>query len=204
MKHEAVFMDRDGTIIKEKSYTSDPKDVELLPHTVAGIKLLSAKGFKLFVVTNQSGVSRGYFTLQSVYAVHNRMIELLKASGAFIDKIYFCPHSPEDNCECRKPKQGMIKQALQEFEIDLSRSYMIGDRSEDIGLGKGAGMKTILVLTGYGKFTLKLFNPKLNPTLPETGEILSEYGIKALNPTSPPHFIAKNLLDAARWICRQK
>lgn len=201
---KAVFMDRDGTIMKEISYPSDPEKVELLPNACSAIKLLARNGFKILIVSNQSGVGRGYFPIDIVYAVNERLLNLLKKEGGYIDKIYFCPHRPEDNCMCRKPKPGMINQAKEEFDIDLAHSYMIGDRSEDIELGNSESLRTILVLTGYGKYTFGVSNPgsKLN-TLPETGEILTEYGIKMLRPVKPD-FVAKDLLEAANWICRQK
>ncbi len=167
-------MDRDGTIIKEKGYISKPEDVELLPKAISGIKLLKAKKFKLIVLTNQSGVGRGYFSLKDLKRVNERFFKLLKQKGTSVDKLYFCPHKPENNCGCRKPETGMLEQARLDFDINLETSYMIGDKIEDIGLGKRANLKTILVLTGYGKGTRKEVTPD---------------------------FVAKNLLEAAKWIC---
>jgi histidinol-phosphate phosphatase family protein len=215
----AVFIDRDGTIIKEKSYISDPEQVEILPNSVSALKLLTENGFKLFVVTNQSGVGRGFFSLEELHAVHDRLSSLLEAAGTAVNKIYFCPHRPDEGCECRKPKPGMVMRAKNEFDIDLTRSYMIGDRSEDIELGAAAGLKAVLVLTGYGSHIAALGDcPKTQETiaktpvvgqtfrfasLPDTGEILSDHGKDTLRPVTPDH-IAKDLLEAANWICRRE
>lgn len=213
--NSAIFIDRDGTIIKERNYTYKPDEVELLPTVAEAIKLMKDKGFKIIVVTNQSGIGRGYFSLQEFQSTNARLFELLKANSevrhrAEIDKIYFCPHRPEDNCECRKPKPGMVNQAVSEFNIDLKSSYIIGDRSEDIELGKCAGLQaTILVLTGYGKETARLSNldfchyersEEARKVL--SGEFLSERGKSTLRPVQPD-FIAHTLLEAANWICGQ-
>jgi len=210
----AIFIDRDGTIIKEKNYISNPKQVELLSHSIEGIKLLRAAGFKLFVVTNQSGISRGWFSIDDLHSIHTRLLEMIKLEDTLVDKIYFCPHRQEDNCACRKPKPGMINQAQTEFNIDLSHSYIIGDRSEDIELGKALKLPNVLVLTGYGRRTLKISHPESDipalqnlktntQKLTESDEILSEHGIKTLRPVNPD-FVANNLLEAAQWICQQK
>lgn len=199
---KAVFLDRDGTIIKEKNYISNPKEVELLPNAIAGIKLLRAAGFKLFIVTNQSGVNRGWFSIENLHSIHNRLLELIKLEDTDVDKIYFCPHRPEDNCNCRKPKPDMVIRTQKEFNIDLTHSYIIGDRSEDIELGKALNLQSILVLTGYGKYTYGLTNPNPLTANRETGEILSERGIETLRPVSP-NFVANDLLEAAKWICKQ-
>ncbi|MCK4307528.1 HAD-IIIA family hydrolase [candidate division WOR-3 bacterium] len=207
--NRAVFMDRDGTVIREKNYTTDPKEVKLLPTSASAIKLLKNEGFKILVVTNQSGVGRGYFSLGDLHRVNERILELLKTEGTCVDKVYFCPHSPEDNCECRKPKPGMVNQAKKEFDIDLKQSYVIGDRPEDIELGKRAGLQTILVLTGYGKDVLKLSKPDfevkgLLKTLDVTEEeLLSDYGKSTLRQVNPD-FVAKDLLEAANWICKKE
>ncbi len=202
-------MDRDGTIIREKNYTADPKDVRLLPTSASAIKLLKNEGFKILVVTNQSGVGRGYFSLEDLHRVNKRILKLLKTEGTSIDKVYFCPHCPEDNCECRKPKPGMINQAKKEFDIDLKQSYVIGDRPEDIELGKRAGLQTILVLTGYGKEVVKLgksnhkFKDLLKTLDVTEEELLSDYGKSTLRQVSPD-FVAKDLLEAANWICKKE
>lgn len=176
--HKAVFLDRDGTIIKEKHYISDPDAVELLPGAALAIKLLREGGFKIIVITNQSGVGRGLFSLDTLQEVNQRFFDLLQEAGVEIDKLYYCPHKPEDNCNCRKPKLGMLEQAKKDFAINVNESYMIGDSVEDIEFGRRGGLFTILVLTGFGNET--------------KGKV------------QPPDYIANDLLAAAKWICRRK
>lgn len=144
---KAVFLDRDGTLIEEVNFLSDPEQVSLFSGTVEALKLLRSKGFLLIVVTNQSGVGRGLFNEDSVASVHSRIQEL---TGDLIDAFYFCPHLPDEGCECRKPSDGMLRSAVDDFKIDLAQSWMIGDKSLDVMTGLGVGMKSILVRTGYG------------------------------------------------------
>lgn len=143
----AVFLDRDGTLIEEVNFLSDPQQVSLFPGTIEALRLLRDKGFLLVVVTNQSGVGRGLFGEDSVASVHSRIQEL---TGDLIDAFYFCPHLPDEGCECRKPSDGMLRSAVDEFNIDLAHSWMVGDKSLDVMTGLGVGMKSILVRTGYG------------------------------------------------------
>jgi histidinol-phosphate phosphatase family protein len=145
-----AFLDRDGTVIVEKNYLADPNGVELLPGAVVGMRLLVDLGYRLAMVTNQAGVGRGFFDEATVRAVNQRLVDLLAAEGLAFDGIYYCPHSPDAGCDCRKPAPGMIRQAQRELAVDMARSVMIGDRSSDIGLGKAVGLRTILVQTGYG------------------------------------------------------
>ncbi len=147
---KCVFLDRDGTIIVEKNYLSDPREVELLPGAAEGLGKLAGLGYLLVVVTNQSGVGRGYFDVDQVEAVHARLDELLAESGTRLDKYYYCPHLPENRCRCRKPLTGMIDDAVRELDIDIRGSYMIGDKLCDLQLGKNAGLASVLVRTGYG------------------------------------------------------
>lgn len=158
MSARAIFLDRDGTLIREAEYLSDPAGVELLPGTVAGLKRLAGAGYKLIVVSNQSGVARGFFDEFSVIAVQTRLQDLLAQQGVRLDRSYYCPHHPQGTveayqreCECRKPKTGMLQQARQEFDLDLAASWMIGDKTADIECGRAAGCGTVLVLTGYGE-----------------------------------------------------
>lgn len=145
-----VILDRDGTIIRECHYLSDPDQVELLPNTIAGLKLLSENGFGLVVVTNQSGVGRGYYDLERLAAIHQRLEALLEREGVRLDGIYFCPHTPADECACRKPRPGMLMKAMADLHISLSDSYMVGDKLCDIEAGQRVGATTYLVRTGYG------------------------------------------------------
>ncbi|MCX7887494.1 MAG: D-glycero-beta-D-manno-heptose 1,7-bisphosphate 7-phosphatase, partial [Verrucomicrobiae bacterium] len=153
-KHRAVFMDRDGVLMEDANYVGELERVVIIPAAYRALKRLQDAGYKLVVVTNQSGVARGFFTLQHVGIVHDYLSEQFAAHGVRIDRYYVCPHHPDDNCECRKPKPKALYDAAEEFDLDLSRCYMIGDRSSDITAGQNAGVKTILVLTGAGRQTL--------------------------------------------------
>jgi D-glycero-D-manno-heptose 1,7-bisphosphate phosphatase len=156
----AIFLDRDGTIIREAEYLADPAGVELLPGVVEGLRALRAAGFLLIVVSNQSGVARGYFTEETVKKINQRLRDLLAREQADVDAVYYCPHYAKGNvtayaieCECRKPKPGLILTAQKEWDIDLAHSWVVGDKDADVLLGKNAGTKTALVLTGYGEKT---------------------------------------------------
>jgi len=139
--NRAVFIDRDGTINRDVPYCSRPEDFELLPGAAEAIKLLNEHGFKVVVVTNQSGIARGYFTEETLARIHDKMRRELAKHGARVDAIYYCPHHPEDNCECRKPKPKMVLQAAKDLDIDLSQSYVIGDDDKDIDLARRAGCR---------------------------------------------------------------
>ena len=138
-----VFLDRDGTIIVDKVYLNNPDEVEFIDGVIDGLKKLVKARYKLVIVTNQSGVSRGLVQVENLYAIHDRICKELRRFGVEIFKIYYCPHLPEDNCGCRKPKTGMIKEI--ESLIDKENSYVIGDKQTDIGFGKNLGIKTILI-----------------------------------------------------------
>ena len=143
----AVFLDRDGTICRDVHYMRRPEQFELLPGVAEGIKLLNELGVKVIVATNQSGVARGYFTEADLKKIHGRMIDELSKRGAKIDVIYYCPHHPNDNCSCRKPKIGMLEQAARDFDLDLSKCFIIGDKKLDIETGRNAGCTSILIPT---------------------------------------------------------
>lgn len=150
-----VLIDRDGTINTEQNYLSAPDQIELFPETAAGIKLLRELGLKLIVVTNQSAIGRGLFDEARLAEIHNRLHEILDAAGAKIDAVYFCPHLPENNCDCRKPLTAMARRAAKDFNAELEKSFVIGDNVCDIELGKNIGAVTILVRTGYGAQTAR-------------------------------------------------
>jgi D-glycero-D-manno-heptose 1,7-bisphosphate phosphatase len=152
---KAVFLDRDGTIIEDAHYVRDPKDVVLVPQAVDGLKLLREKGYRLFVVSNQSGVGRGIISDEQFTAVHQKVCELLKAEGIEIDEYGYCFHRPEDECQCRKPQTGLIPKAFSGEKIDSELSFVVGDKDCDVELGEAAGMTGVLVLTGKGQETLK-------------------------------------------------
>jgi histidinol-phosphate phosphatase family protein len=147
----AVFLDRDGTLIFDRNYLSTPEQVKLYSYAAQSVNKLKAAGFKVIVVTNQSGISRGMFGEKELAKVHKRFLSLLKDQGAKIDGLYYCPHIDEDKCACRKPKTGMLLQAAKDHNIDISKSYTVGDSVRDYLLGYNAGAKGLLVLTGHGK-----------------------------------------------------
>lgn len=169
---KTVFLDRDGTLIEEVNFLSRVEDLKLFPFTVEAVELLRSNDFKLIVVTNQSGIGRGLYTEDAMHSIHR---EIQKQLNNAIDAFYFCPHLPEDGCDCRKPMLGMIKKARQQHEIDLTNSWVIGDKALDIELGFNAGLRTALVKTGYG----------------------TEHLLQLAN---KPNVIAENLLEAARII----
>ena len=148
---KCIFLDRDDTLIVDQNYLKDPNLVILEPDAVNGLRLLSQAGYKLVMITNQSGIGRGYFTVEDLNAVHARLAELLQAEGVKLDGIYYCPHAPSEDCYCRKPRTGMLEQADRDFHFDHSSAAMIGDGKGDIGMAKAFGIKAIQVT--YGKKT---------------------------------------------------
>ncbi len=148
MGKAAVFVDRDDTLMVDVSYCNDPEKVELLPLAAEGLSLLSGAGFVIVVVTNQSGLGRGYFTEKDLQEVNERLRAELRALGADYDALYYCPHKPDDGCNCRKPSPGLILRAASEQDLDLASSYTIGDREWDIEAGKAAGTRTVLITNG--------------------------------------------------------
>src|SRR6266571_4303239 len=150
-KSRAVFLDRDGTIMHDPDYCSDPKQVHVFGNVPAALRRLKAKGYKLIIITNQSGIGRGFFTLQQYRAVE---AEVLRQLGQeLIDATYFCPDLPGEPSNWRKPARGMILQAGREHSVDLSRSFFIGDKEIDAECGHNAGVRTIRVRTGFDKMT---------------------------------------------------
>ena len=146
---------------------------KVISNAIDGLKLL--KNYKLFIVTNQSGIGRGFYKIGDFMNFNNHLLKELKKHNINIEKTYYCPHKPEDNCKCRKPKTKFLEEAVKEFKIKLKDSFVIGDKKEDVKMGKNAGCKTILVLTGYG--------------------------MKAKNEIKPD-YIAKDVVDAAKWILK--
>jgi D-glycero-D-manno-heptose 1,7-bisphosphate phosphatase len=186
MKMPAVFMDRDGTVNEQRGYINHISRFVLVPGTAEAIRLLNMHRYLAIIVSNQSGVARGYFPLQLVEDVHAHMRGLLKKENAVIDGIFFCPHYRTGvvseytvDCDCRKPRTGLIKKACETFDIDMTDSYVIGDRVTDIELAERSNLKGILVKTGYG--------------LGDIEYVLSGSPFK-------PTYIAGDLLDAVRWI----
>ena len=156
-QQRAVFLDRDGTLNVEKEYLYQPEAFEFIPGAPEAVRLLRDGGYKVIVVTNQSGVARGYFGPRQVEALHRHIQTLLKPFGTRIDAFYYCPHHPTQGqgeyrveCDCRKGQPGMLLKAAREHHLALDRSYMIGDKAADIEAGARAGCHAILVATGYG------------------------------------------------------
>jgi D-glycero-D-manno-heptose 1,7-bisphosphate phosphatase len=161
--HKAVFLDRDGTLIEEKDYLHKPEDVVIFPGAIEGLKQLQDAGFKLFMVTNQSGVGRGYFTMEDVEKVHSHIASELAKSGVTIEKTYVAPEHPDMPSRGRKPSPQYLYDARDEFGLDLGASYMIGDKLIDLQAGWNAGVQEcILVRTGYGAKVEKDFPEVLN------------------------------------------
>ena len=158
MKRPAVFIDRDGTISEEVGYVNHPSRFQLYPYSIEAIKLLNDENWLAIVITNQAGVARGYFSEDVVKQIHEQMIRKMNDASARLDAIYYCAHHPTVgeppyrlDCDCRKPKAGLIERAAADFEIDLASSWMIGDRYSDIELAHNAGLKSAFVLSGYGR-----------------------------------------------------
>jgi D-glycero-D-manno-heptose 1,7-bisphosphate phosphatase len=142
-----VFLDRDGTVIVDRGYLSDPAGVELIPGVAEALRRLRAAQLELIFVSNQSGIGRGLMTREQSDAVHHRTVELLAAEGIAILGSYICPHAPWDHCECRKPSTVLLRQAAQEYDIDFHRSFMVGDKKTDADTGHAAGCRTVLYAT---------------------------------------------------------
>jgi D-glycero-D-manno-heptose 1,7-bisphosphate phosphatase len=148
-----VLLDRDGTIITERHYLADPAGVEMLPGAGAALKRLKALGLGLVVITNQSGIARGFFDVPQLHRIHARLSDLLRHEGVGLDGIYWCPHRPEDACDCRKPDVALPHMAAGELEFQPEDAFVIGDKECDIEMGRRLGATTFLVLTGYGQQT---------------------------------------------------
>ena len=184
----AVFLDRDGTINEQMGYINHLSRFQMLPGAVAAIKKLNNENISVVVVTNQSGLARGYFPETVLSEVHQKMEKELVEGGAHVDGIYICPHHPEakeekfrQKCHCRKPQKGLFLQAAQDLQIDLSRSYVVGDRWSDLKAAARCMAKGILVLTGYGRGDYEYIGP--------TQEV-------------QPHYVAQDLQDAVDWILK--
>lgn len=145
-----VVLDRDGTVIVERHYLSDPDQVELIPGVAIALRQLRQLGLGLVVLTNQSGIGRGLFDARQVEAIHQRLCTLLEAEGVRLDGVFYCPHTPEDGCSCRKPASGLVDYAAKHLGFDPRLSVVVGDKACDLELGKRVGAVTILVRTGYG------------------------------------------------------
>ncbi len=150
MSKKAVFLDRDGTVIVDRHYLSDPAGVELEHHAAAGLRAMAAAGYALIVVSNQSGIARGCFRHDDAIAVNGRTDELLRRENVTILDWFFCPHGENDGCSCRKPRPGLVEAATRKYDLDLSQSWVIGDKRSDVDLAAAIGAFGMLVTTGHG------------------------------------------------------
>ena len=181
MKKAAVFLDRDGTINRDPGYLSSHRQLRFFPRARKGLKLLAESGFLLFVVTNQSGIGRGFFTWEQLDEIHDRLREILAADGIRISEIAVCPHHPEENCDCRKPSPRLVLDLVEKYSVNPGRSFFVGDKISDIQSGRNAGLRTVLMAD------------------PE----------KKSKPADADHrreadYVAPDLYRAAQWIVRQK
>lgn len=161
----AIFLDRDGTINREVNYLSDPDAFELLPGAAETIAEWNARGWAVVVVTNQSGIARGYLTPETLDAIHARMREALAARNAHLDAIYFCAHLPEDDCTCRKPRIELFSRAAADLDIDIGESYFVGDKWSDVMPVSKLGGRGILLRTGHGEAQLRDVPPDAPPVV---------------------------------------
>jgi len=205
-RRAAVFLDRDGTINEEVGYLDHPEKLKLIPGAAEAIRLINASGMKAVVVTNQSGVARGFFDELVVRAVHDRLRELLRAEGGFLDGIYFCPHHPTEgrgryllSCDCRKPAPGLLIRAAAELDLDPAGSYMVGDTLKDIEAGERIGARGVLVRTGYGAESAAALESCEEPLRKIPGK--SAHSGEETHVVRPAH-IAGDILAAVRWLLK--
>jgi D-glycero-D-manno-heptose 1,7-bisphosphate phosphatase len=178
----AVFLDRDGTICEEVGYLNHINRFRMFPFAAAAIRRLNEKELPVIVISNQSGVARGYFPESLVKEVHELMRRQLAESGAHLTGIYYCPHGPESGCECRKPRPGLLKEAARDHALNLERSFVVGDRYGDVQLARNVSARSILVRTGYGEGELQW---------------------RSVEWPEPPDLIAEDLNRAVDWILRK-
>jgi D-glycero-D-manno-heptose 1,7-bisphosphate phosphatase len=185
----AVFIDRDGTLTEEVGYVNHPRRIRLLPRSAEAIRRLNAAGIAAVVATNQAGLARGYFSAEVLKAANDEMLRQLKEAGARLDGLYVCTHHPTEGvppyrteCECRKPKAGMLERGARELGLDLAASTMIGDKASDLDCGRAVGARAVLVLTGYG---------------------LGDWEYRRHSFLAPPDHVAEDLLDAVEWVLKR-
>ena len=192
-KKRAIFLDRDGTINEEVGYIEHLDRLRIIPEAYEAIRLINLSGFIAVVITNQAGIAKGLFNEDFVIKTNERLQEFLGQKGAAIDAFYFCPHHPTEGvppyrmvCDCRKPAPGLFYQAARDMAIDLAASYMIGDRYRDMEAAHRAGVKGVLVKTGYG------------------ADVLENIGPDQETPEARPDHIAENILKAVHWILENR
>jgi D-glycero-D-manno-heptose 1,7-bisphosphate phosphatase len=187
--NQAVFLDRDGTVSEEVGYVNHLDRFRVFPWAAQAIRLLNQTQLRVILITNQSGVARGYFPESLVQEIHQRLQEELALGGAILDGVYYCPHHPEGSvapyrmrCSCRKPSTGMLESAARDHDLDLSSCFVVGDRYQDLEMGFRVNARTILVASGYGKGEIRYHQDSWS---------------------RQPDFIGADLLQAAQWILRQ-
>ncbi len=183
---KTVILDRDGVINKNppnSGYVTSWSDFTFLPNALEAIHNLTKSGFRIFLATNQAGIGKGLFTEKQLSIIHQQMISEINNNGGHIEYIYYCPHHPDDNCLCRKPKPGMLYSAAKEHDFEVTEACFVGDSISDIQAAQSAGAQPILVLTGHGRDSLSYFN-RSDPK------------------TKMPNKIFTNLYSASRWLLR--
>jgi D-glycero-D-manno-heptose 1,7-bisphosphate phosphatase len=214
-RRAAVFLDRDGTINEEVGYLDRMEKLQLIPGAAEAIRLINESGMKAVVVTNQSGVARGIFTESFVAETHARLGEILRAEGASLDGIYYCPHHPTEGrgdylrvCECRKPAPGLLLRAAAELHLDPARSFMVGDTLKDIEAGARAGAQGILVRTGYGEEAAAELGadeePQKNGDMMPHRVPIEKTGDHGETGIVRPVHIAGDILAGVQWILRNR
>jgi D-glycero-D-manno-heptose 1,7-bisphosphate phosphatase len=186
MINRAIFLDRDGTLNEENGYIASAERFRLYSFAAEALRLINQSDLKAIVLTNQSGVARDYFTETALIEIHELMLETLRLQGARIDAIYYCAHHPDYgsppyrlDCDCRKPRPGLAEKAARDFDLDLKRCYVIGDRYRDIETAYAVGARGVLVMTGYGR---------------------EEYETRRREWPRQPDYVAEDLLEAVKWI----
>jgi D-glycero-D-manno-heptose 1,7-bisphosphate phosphatase len=181
-----VFIDRDGTLTDEVGYVNHPARLRLLPRSAEAVRRLNAAGVAAVVATNQAGLARGYFSKDVLEAVNERLVDLLGREGARLDGLYVCPHHPTEGeppfraeCDCRKPRPGLLLRAAADLGLDLAASVVVGDKPSDLAVARPVGARGVLVLTGYG---------------------LGEWEYRRERFPVAPHHVARDLLDAVEWV----
>lgn len=192
-KNSAIFLDRDGTINDEVGYLDNADKLRIIPAAFQAVRLINSSGMRAVVITNQAGVAKGLFTEEFVREINEQIQSALLAQGALIDRFYFCPHHPTEGidpyrliCNCRKPEPGLLLQAAVDLNIDLARSYVIGDRLRDVETAHRAGAKGVLVMTGYGQ------------------DLMQKSGPDRANELNQPDYIAQDILEAVHWILKDR
>jgi D-glycero-D-manno-heptose 1,7-bisphosphate phosphatase len=182
---KVIFLDRDGTINREDGYITRVDQLHLYEGALPALRMLKEMGYRIVIVSNQAGVAKALLTEKALVEINNALLSMLRAQGILIDRLYYCPHHPDavvpeykKDCECRKPKTGMVMRAVNELGVSVEGAYMIGDKLTDVELARNFGGRGILLLTGYGKEEMKKLDPQKHK----------------------PVYIGKDILDAVEWI----